>query len=164
MMDVYNRPARNSKHPEPKPKSQNPKRSRDPTNPNHPIASFVPAHVPDQLQPKAFLILDELSLSYHPGQLAFPDSKRPVRTRRSSRSRSDIKQLASPISRLRPQPQSVRSQLASRPARVQASSRPGQLVSRPARVQASSRPVQLEPVKALIESDRLLACFAYIIR
>ncbi|KAF3549099.1 hypothetical protein DY000_02009186 [Brassica cretica] len=44
------------------------------------------------------------------------------------------------------------------------SSRPGQLASRPARVQASSRPVQLEPVKALIESDRLLACFAYIIR
>ncbi|KAF3570222.1 hypothetical protein F2Q69_00059996 [Brassica cretica] len=115
--------ARNSKHPEPKPKSQNPKPSRDPTNPNHPIASLVPAHVPDQLQPKAFLILDELSLSYHPGQLAFPDSKRPVRTRRSSRSRSDSKQLASPISRSRPQPQSVRSQLASRPARVQSSSR-----------------------------------------
>ncbi|KAF3591056.1 hypothetical protein DY000_02023776 [Brassica cretica] len=108
---------RNSKHPEPKPKSQNPKPSCDPTNPNHPIASLVPVHVPDQLQPKAFLILDELSLSYHPGQLAFPDSKRPVRTIRSSRSRSDIKQLASPISRSRPQPQSVCSQLASRPAR-----------------------------------------------
>ncbi|KAF3539308.1 hypothetical protein F2Q69_00023454 [Brassica cretica] len=115
--------ARNSKHPETKPKSQNSKPSRDPTNPNHPIASLVPAHVPDQLQPKTFLILDELSLSYHPGQLAFPDSKRPVRTRRSSRSRSDSKQLASPISRSRPQPQSVRSQLASRPARVQSSSR-----------------------------------------
>ncbi|KAF3506458.1 hypothetical protein F2Q69_00007247 [Brassica cretica] len=106
----------NSKHTEPKPKSQNPKPSRDPTNSNHPIASLVPAHVPDQLQPKAFLILDELSLSYHPGQLAFPDSKRSVRTRRSSRSRSDSKQLASPISRSRPQPQSVRSQLASSPA------------------------------------------------
>ncbi|KAF3578545.1 hypothetical protein DY000_02033586 [Brassica cretica] len=109
--------ARNSKHPEPKPKSQNPKPSRDPTNPNHPIASLVPAHVPDQLQPKAFLILDELSLSYHPGQLAFPDSKRSVRTRRSSRSRSDSKQLASPISCSRPQPQSG-SQLASSPARA----------------------------------------------
>ncbi|KAF3521532.1 hypothetical protein F2Q69_00047446 [Brassica cretica] len=115
--------ARNSKHPEPKPKSQNPKPSRDPTNPNHPIASLVPAHVPDQLQPKAFLILEKFSLSYHPGKLALPYSKRPIRTRRSSRSRSDSKQLASPISRSRPQPQSVRSQLASRPARVQSSSR-----------------------------------------
>ncbi|KAF3487483.1 hypothetical protein F2Q69_00054712 [Brassica cretica] len=116
--------ARNSKHPEPKPKSQNPKPSCDPTNPNHPIESLVPVHVPDQLQPKAFLILDELSFSYHPRQLAFPDSKRPVRTRRSSRSRSDIKQLASPISRSRPQPQSVCSQLASRPARARNSKHP----------------------------------------
>ncbi|WZY70376.1 hypothetical protein YC2023_002616 [Brassica napus] len=89
----------------------------NPTNPNHPIAFLVPAHIPDQLQPKAFLILDELNLSYHPGQLAFPDSKRPVRTRRLSRSRSNSKQLASPIRCSRPQPQSVLSQLASSPAR-----------------------------------------------
>ncbi|KAF2594514.1 hypothetical protein F2Q70_00043970 [Brassica cretica] len=84
------------------------------------------SRVPDQLQPKAFLILDELSLSYHPGQLAFPDSKRPVRTRRSSHSRSDHDPTANSS-----RPRSAARDLSLNPFAV--SSRPGQLASSPAR-------------------------------
>ncbi|KAF2573995.1 hypothetical protein F2Q70_00001256 [Brassica cretica] len=111
---VYNTlSARNSKHPEPKPKSQNPKPSRDLTNPNHPIASLVPAHVPDQLQPKAFLIHDSSrsrteSVPFAPDDQAVRDP-----TANSSRPRSAARDLS-----LNP---------------FAVSSRPGQLASSPAR-------------------------------
>ncbi|KAF3500572.1 hypothetical protein F2Q69_00040773 [Brassica cretica] len=111
--------ARNSKHPEPKPKLQNPKPSRDPTNPNHPIASLVPAHVPDQLQPKAFRIHDSsrsrtASVPFAPDDQAVRDP-----TANSSRPRS--------AARVPDQPLATSASIRSQSARVQASSRPVQL-------------------------------------
>ncbi|KAF2569834.1 hypothetical protein F2Q68_00026169 [Brassica cretica] len=106
--------ARNSKYPELKPKSQNPKPSRDPTNPNHPIASFVPAQVSDQLQPDPRRTQPQL-----------PSRTARVLGQQASRSHQTIKPLAirQQTARVPDQPLATPASIRSQSACVQASSR-----------------------------------------